>query len=658
MRTTFTRISIAPACLFLQIFVLFIISSYSRGSESTGCIEGIIRYRNYVCVEVEIYLENTDFHTLTDSTGYFFLANVYPGVYNLFSPAMQWSDLSSDGRSVTVVAGDTTIANVICTSMMVGAENYSYPLERDVWWETVELHFKLDVPSHRSCDGFYIFADASICPVERINEDEYVVEVPPHYGEFSWSLPWLGERELNLRDSRTTRESTIILDASEGLAPAWASNSMLLSPLDEQRFPLAKADVTIDEWSSPEWNVEHAIIDPRLWGDHQLRRSGLKAHLMTFRNDETESWLITMFFHDGYIILEENGSETTEQLDFDIMAARISANCEYALLNTGQSDDSMQSPYIVMNMETGETRGFDPFPGMNYEEEGDYFGPASGSTIIVRPVRDFRMSDTGCILGHFDAEIRTYDNTGEQIQEIYVKDYVGSDYPRMQFLTTKDGMHWGALLNSLNHESVLLLGGVFDFAIYDELDPSALDRSTRMQLSDSSSFLSLTNRYGSFNVLDLRNGNLSAFPFSGSCISPLLFSPDGKKIASAIFEDGLSVGEYCCFIGNTDNMADEGVAFQGFSLHWSTAVPVALNNNGWVMVRFEERNAFNYNSRHRYAILDQAGKLVWLSHYIICKPNAASEPFLMFEVSSQHLNRFAYCDGELVHILTFIQEGT
>lgn len=644
-----------PALCLNQIIIVMIICSPLRGYESAGCIEGIIRYRNYVCNEVEIYLEDTDFHTLTDSSGYFFLENINPGVYNLFSPAMQWSDLSSDGRSVSVVAGDTTIANVICTSMMVGAENYSYSLERDIWWEPVELHFKLDVPPQRSCDGFYIFADYSICPVERVDEDEYVVEVPPHYGEFTWSLPWLGERELYLRDCRTTRESTIILETVEGLTPAWTTNSMLLNPLEEQIFPLAKADVTIDEWSSPELNVEHTIIDPRLWGDQQLRMSGLKTHLMTFRNDETESWLLTMFFHDGYVVLEENGSATFEPLEFTVRSARISLNGKYALLNIAQRDDSQQSPYIVINMETGEIRGFDPFPGMNYEEEGDYFGPASGSTVIVRPVRDFRMSNTGCILGHFDAEIRTYDDTGELIQEIYVKDYVGSDYPQVHFVATKDGLHWSALMNSLNHEPVLLLGGVFDFAIYDELDPSALDRSTRMQLSDNNSYLSLSNRYGSFRILDLRTGVLSPFPFSGSCIVHPLFSPDGKKITSALFEDGLPVGEYCCFIGNTDKMAEEGVSFPGFSLHWFTALPVAINNNGWILVRFEERTA--YNPRYRYTIFDQVGELVWMSHYIIGKPNATSEPFPMFEVSSQHLNRFAYCDRELVHILTFTQEG-
>ncbi len=631
---------------YILTFIFMIFCTPSMGTDYTGCIEGIIRSRYHRYADIEILLEKTSYSTFTDSSGYFILTDVDPGTYILYSPVLGMTTTGNNKKNVIVVAGDTAFANIIYT--MEGLDSYSYSLELDEWWEPIELHFKLLAPPDRSCAGFRIFAEGSPCPIVIIDDDEYTVEVPPDFGEFTWSLPWLGERSLTLRDCRSTREGPVVLEAEPGSDPPWFGECSLLTPLDNLRFPLAQADYTIDEWESSEWEVEHNIVDPRLWGRQNLKRSGLIAFRMIFGTDDSEPWLLTMIYHEGYVILPEYGSGIYRTLDFTVTSARLSPSGKYALLKIADSNNFLTTPYLIMNTRTGIYRSFDPFPEMSFEEEQRYFRPASAT--IVHPVRTFFISDDGCVIGRFDEELRTYDETGEQIFVLYIKDYVGSYYPSMSFDVAADGEHWAILLKSLKSEPILLLGGIHEYSVCD-LDTVPMEMHSRIELSGSGSVIALIDRNGSFRILNLDTGELAPFPFSGYCVNSPIFSNDGDLISCAIGDNGIPEGDYCCFIGHTDNLAEDIISFPGFTLHWRSPYPAAITNEGWLLLKLEER--IGYNNRYRYAILDPSGNLVWMSHCLIRKHGYISYPFPGFVVSSPTLNRFAYCDGELIHILTF-----
>lgn len=629
---------------YILLCMLVTICTSSMGTNATGCIEGIIRSRYHRYADTEILLEDTSYSTFTDSSGYFILTDLGPGTYSLYSPVMRMNGFEE--KDVIVIAGDTTFANIICT--MEGLDSYSYSLERDEWWEPIELHFKILLPPDMGCDGFRIFAEGSTCPVVRIDDDEYTIEVPPDFGKFTWSLPWLGERSLTLRDCRGTREGPIVLEAEPASNPPWFGECSLLAPLDPVRFPLVQTDLTIDEWESSEWEVDHDIVDPRLWGRQNLKRSGLIAFRMIFGTGESEPWLLTMIYHDRYIILPENGSGICKTLDFTVTSARLSPSGKYALLRIADTDDLLTTPYLIMNTRTGVYRSFDPFPEMSFDEEQNYFRPASAT--IIRPVRSFYISDDGCVIGRFDEELRTYDETGEQVLVLYIMDYVGSYYPSMSFDVEADGEHWAILLKSLKSEPILFLGGIFGYSECD-LDTIPLEMHSGIELSGSGSVIALRERNGSFKVLNLDTGELTSFPFSGHCIGSPVFSRDGNLIACAIGDHGIPEGDYCCFIGHTDNLAEDVISFPGFTLHWRSPYPAVITDDGWLLLKLEER--IGYNNRYRYAILDPGGNLVWMSHCLIKKHSYICYPFPGFETSSPTLNRFAYCDGELIHILTF-----
>lgn len=620
---------------------------YASPDISTGSIEGFLVSADLGPISgSEIKLLDTGFVTLTDSTGHFYFTDIPPGQYDLHAEAMNWH-YSPYGlsRKVIVIAGDTTIANVLLSERRY--EYYRSPIERDIFWEPLNLHFNISVPEGRSSDGFWITSNSSIssiCRATRLDENVFSVEVSPDYGEFTWSLPWMGERRVYVRDSRTTRNSLIELDALPVVEPQWIAGSFPMSPLDEERFPLAVLDHTADEWISEDFIVEHDVIDPRRYGDEKLLNYGLVTQGFYFPSQVNEPWVLAMVFRTRIAVIKENGSEVETELPILVKRALLSSNCQFSLLNASEAESPNTGEYMLLDVNEGKLREFPQVPedaemlsGVSFSSHGMNVGYSISWSL-------FEVSDTGKVICLTDDVIRTFDASGNLLQVFSADSITASDNSKACVAVSPNGSHWAAMISYLGQDPVLLIDGE-QVSSFDLTGDSILaDATLQLQWSNGGTYIALANRTGYFGIANKDIPNTTRFPFEGACELPLCFSRNDSLFACVTGVD-IRGGDNSILITGTDIPFEENRSFPGYSTFWYKPRTVALNNEGWTMLCVSSRAN---DSIHRYAIFDHTGDLIWSSPY-----NTVTDPLTEFAAASPDGYQFSYNDGELTHLLTF-----
>lgn len=630
------------------LILLFCVSFlYDSCVISTGSIEGYLVSAAFGPISgSEIKLLDTEFSTLTDSTGYFCFTGVPPGEYDLHAAAMNWH-YSPYGlsRKVIAIAGDTSIANVLLSERR--SEYFRPPIERDIFWEPLNLHFNISVPEGRSSDGFWITSHSSIssmCRVIRVDEDAFSVEVSPDCGEFTWSLPWMGERRVYVRDSRTTRNSLIELDALPVVEPQWIAESFPMSPLDEERFPLAVLDYTADEWVSEDFIVEHDVIDPRRYGDEKLLSYGLVTQDFYFPSQVNEPWVLAMVFRTRIAVIKENGSEVETELPILVNRALLSSNCRYSLLNVSEAESPNTGEYMLLDVNEGRLREFPQIPedtemisGISFSSYGMNVGYSISWSL-------FEVSDTGKVICLNDDVIRIFDASGNLLQVISADSITASDNSKACVAVSPNGAHWAAIMSYMSQNPVLLIDGE-EVSSFDLTGDSLLAvAALQLQWSNGGSYIALVNRAGYFGITDKDIPNTTIFPFEGACEMPLCFSRNDSLFACVTGVD-IRSGDNSILITSTDIPFEDNRSFPGFSTFWYKPRTVALNNEGWIMLCVSSRAN---DSIQRYAIFDHTGDLIWSSPY-----NTVTDPLNGFAAASPDGYQFSYNDGELTHLLTF-----
>lgn len=634
---------------FLVIYLLACILPLGCGIDThTGCISGILYRRNPTSIEPITYekmlVNRTHLVTGTDSLGRFFFGELEPGYYSVtnLNSSVFFGNYTRD--SVQVIAGDTTYLDM---RIMDVSSEYPPPFSWEMQdrGEWIELLFEVSVPEDRCTDGLIVYSDGSRCPVDPLENGLYSILVPPDFKIFIWSLPWLGTQRTRIRDCRQVREYPVCLEADTSHQFLWQEVATFYSPALDDRFILSQADQTMNEWTSPEWNVRHEIVDPRLWGDQHLVRSGVMGSTIRFLDDEVESWELTLVYCNKYVVICEETPGIAVSLHPTMRTVDISPSGIFALLRPLVREFPDHDYWLLLNTRTGERSTFDPFPEMFPAEEQGYFRPTSG--MVFRPQRDFFLSDDGTVVGRFDEELRTYDKFGHQNMLLYDRDiaFFQSSSSPFIFNTSPDNDGWSLLLSTENGTR-LITGDVADFSEWT-IDSESLGPCCRLALSNSCRSVAISGRYGDLMMYNTISESLDSLRTDGS-VNDMILSGDGRLIGYTSGVYGCFL-DFWCYVRDASSIdSDPYLSFPGFSLHWHYPVIQCLADTGWLLLTISARDSSRRYSR--FALISNTGELVWLSRGE--SDLAGRDRFPTWAEVSQSSNRFAFCDGHFVHILT------
>ena len=617
----------------MLIFVLVILSVSLFQNEGTGCIAGTAWRVSEIVSDVTVSIPGTDISVDTDSTGTYVLSGLDSGIYSIqavhrvYGPGMYYEE--RDG--IEVVAGDTTYADVFCRII------YHYPSDnRPYYYRTISL--RIANPDERSLNGLVVYTNSSRIPVDRVEPDLFIVSVCGILSTFYWSLPWMGEQQITIRDCPATRRYPVNLVAKSSIAPPWAEVLPLFSSVDTDGYPLALADSVYDEWCSENYRLSHTTIDPA--GDgYSSSGSVYIASSVALNNDN--SWKMVSVFQDEIVTLNSDSSTSRMQVIPDGAGCSISPSGKYVLLCSSSFSGKLR---FLCNTQSGEFIQIDLFPELLPDDEVYYFGEA---TIDYTPKRDLQVSDDGSVLGVYDREIRTYYPSGQQNLFVNFRDLGNLESEWIHIDYSDNHENW-VLLYAYS-DKILLTGNNSTFETIDT-EGIDVDRYTDVAISPSGSLLALTGRAGGFFLYNTETGLITVLEDCDKT-SYSVFSQDGSKLACIVYDQ---TGNTTCKVYNIANEVSLQNSFPAYSLRY-TGRPVCLSNEGWLLMLLAGRSERRRGSTgSRYVLMNPDGEIVWLGHHVAHSLRSVTG---IHKINTLLPGEFScvLSDGCLIHFLEFTE---
>ncbi len=617
---------------FLISSLIMLILSFLQ-NEGTGCIVGNAWIGGEIISDVIASIPGTDISALADSTGTYVLSDLVPGIYSILvhhTPGGRMIFVAEQD-SIEVVADDTTYADVFYRILS------SYPnANRPFYYRTIRL--RIINPEERSLDGLLVHTNLSRIPVDRIEPDLFSIGVEGYLSCIYWSLPWMGEQEIAIRDCPATRRYPVNLVAETSIATPWAETLPLFSNVIMDGYPLALADSIYDEWFSENYQLSHTTIDPTN-SAYSSRDSDYLESSVVLNNDN--SWELLSVFQDEIVTFNSDSSISRMQIVPDGAACSISPSGNYVLIC---STTQRKLSWFLINTYSKEIIQIDPFPELLPEEELNYFGEA---TMVITPRRDLRVSDDGSILGVYDKEIRTYYPNGEQNLFINFLDLGNMERGWINVDYSDNYENW-VLLYAYDSK-ILLVGNNNSFETIDT-DGIDIDRYTSVAISPSGRLLALTGRAGGFSLYNTETGLLTVLEACDK-INSLIFSQDDGKLAYIVYDQ---TGNTTCKIYDIANEVSLQNSFPAFTLRY-VAGPVCLSNEGWLLMSLAGRSERgNGYTGSRSALMNPDGEVVWLGHHVTHSSRSVSA---ISKINTLFPDEFSciLSDGYLIHFLEFTE---
>lgn len=594
----------------------------------TGCISGRYWTRGEQRFEYSVTLEPCGITVEADSNGVYCFTGLSPGYYSV--------SLFPD--SVEVVAGDTTFADY--------AHNSGY----DSWNDLVEnyqyeLFFRINSEEDFSTNGFVIYGNVrglNRLPVRRVNESVLAVRTPAGFRDFYWSLPGIPEQHLIIRDCPDVRRDFIDLYLPEDFAPPWSEELRLLEHLNLSEHPLAIADTEMHEWCNDSYSIIHLVYNPKN-PDAAIRC--IDAGI-TF--PDGLDWLLWVQYKDMIITMNSSLRFTQIDLPEPVCRADFSPSGNRAVI-------IVREPYeyryiyrwYMIDIESQQVSQFDPFPELEALEERSYLeGPESYS-----PSAWLYPADDGSLIirtGQFT--VRTYTPDGEQVQAVILPNRSPNTCS-----VSDNHTHW-FVKQMTNMQAVFTLGDVQSHSIMN-MDEYSFGPYISCRISPNGNYIAFWGRNNGLWIYDLNEHSMRELLSSGRVgYRSVVFSPDETKLACKIIDSYMVPnGEFRIPAFSTTDVfdlcsSDEPLltCYPDYSLIYD-GNPLAVSSEGWVLMSLTERGA-TYTHRVRVALLDDAGNLVWLGHYI----DTQKLFFWMYSRWARFSPDGDYCafsDGDQLHIL-------
>ncbi len=598
-------------------------------NEGRGCIIGNAWFNDAIMPNIGASIIDTDISVVADSNGTYVFDNLEPGFYSIKVYDVRSEMLFCKERdNIEVVPGDTTYADIFSRILRDNPnDNIPYVYR--------SILLQIDNPEGHSLDGFLAYNGYNRIPTERIDSNLYSIGIVGQFSGFKWSLPWMGEQQVTIRDCPATRRYPVNILAKTSTSTPWAEALPLYSNTNMDEYPLALADSIYDEWCIDNYDLSHTTIDPRREGcstDSKYIKSSV-----VLNNDN--SWELISVFQDEIVLINSDSSVRRMKIDPEVAGCSISPSGKHVIVcNIVRGIRT----WFLVNTESREITQIDPFPELTLEEEGGYFGEA---TIAITPRRDLRICDDGSILGVYDREIRTYAPNGEQNQFINFRDFGNFERGWIKIDYSDNNENW--ILLYAYDEKILIQGNNDSVEVIDTEDMD-LDGYTGVIISSSGRFLAFTGRAGGLTLYDTENGK-SIILERLNTVSSLLFSLDDSKFAYLVDD---SQGNMTCKIYSIANEISLHNSFPSYSLRY-VAAPKHLTNEGWLMMTLGGRRV-NGNTGSRSAIVNSEGKMVWLGHHETSLARGASRINTMNTSSSDNFSGII-SDGYLVHFLEFTE---
>jgi|GEM_PF-5478630 len=612
---------------------LVILSVSLFQNEGTGCIAGTAWRRSETVSDVTVLILGTDISVDTDSTGTYVLSGLDSGIYSiqavhsLHGPMMYYEERDS----IEVVAGDTTYADLFDR-----ARHY-YPDEyRPYYYRTISL--RIANPEERSLDGFVAHTSTSRIPVDRVEPDLFTIGVSGIFSTFYWSLPWMGEQQITIRDCPATRRYPVNLVAKPNITTQWAEILPLFSSVDTDGYPLALADLVYDEWCSENYRLIHTAIDPA--GDGYSSSGSVYIKSSVALNNDN-SWKMVSVFQDEIVTLNSDSSISRMQVIPDGSGCSISPSGKYVLF---YSSNRNSTSWFLCNTQSEEIIQIDLFPELLPDDEVNYYGEA---TMVITPKRDMRVSNDGSILGVYDREIRTYYPSGQQNLFVNFQDLGNMERGWVHVGYSDNCENW-VLLYAYS-DKILLTG---NNSTFETIDTEGIDagRYTGVGISPSGRLLALTGRAGGFSLYNTETGLLTVLEDCDKT-SISVFSPDDSKLAYVVYDQ---TGNTTCKVYNIANEVSLQNSFPVYSLRY-VAEPVCLSNEGWLLMSLAGRaERGNRSTVSRYALMNPGGEIVWLGHHVTYSSRRVAG---IYKINTLLPGEFScvLSDGCLIHFLDFTE---
>ncbi len=616
--------------------IVLMCSSICLSSSDTGCISGRYWVRGEQKFEYYVTLEPGGITVDADSNGIYCFAELSPGYYRV----------SIYPDSVEVVAGDTTFADY--------AHNTGY----DSWSDFVEsyqyeLFFKINSEENISPDGFIIYGNVrgmNRLPVRKVNESVFGVRTPAGFRDFYWSLPGTPEQHLSIRDCPEVRNNPIDLYLPEDFSPPWSEELQFLEHLDFSEHPLAMADTEMSEWCSDDYSITHSVFNP-------------KNSVSAFRSidagiafPDDSHWLMWAAYKNMIVTMSSRLRFIKIDLPETVCRAFFSPSANRAVVIVREPYESRYVyAWYMINLESQQVSQFDPFPELDPQEERSHL---EGFESNAPNARVYPADDGSLIIRTHQFEIRTYTPAGEQIQVV--------DLPNSgsrKCTVSEDCTGW-FVQQMIDMEAVFTLGDLQSHSVL-KLDELNFGPYVNSRISPQGNFIAFWGRNNGLWLYNIRNGKLRELLSSGRVWhNSLMFSADEEMLACKVFDSyGVPGGEFLVLGYSTTNVFDLSVpsdfmltSYPDYSLVYK-GDPMAVSPEGWVLMSLTERTLRGMGSinRIRVALLNEAGELVWLGHYI----DTEKHFFWMYDRWARFSSDGEYCafsDGDQIHLLRIRSE--
>lgn len=610
------------------VLICLVYAIIGFNGEDTGCISGRYWIRGEQKFEYSVTLEPGEITVESDSNGVYCFSGLSPGYYSV--------SLFPD--SVEVVAGDTTFADY--------AHNSGY----DSWNDLVEnyqyeLFFRINSEEDFSTNGFVIYGNVrglNRLPVRKVNESVLGVRTPAGFKDFYWSLPGTPEQHVSLRDCPDVRRNLIDLYLLGDFAPPWSEELRLLENLDFSEHPVAMADTGMYEWCSDSYSITHLVYNPKN-PDAAIRciDAGISF-------PDGLDWLLWAVYKDMIVTMDSRLRFT--QIDLPESACRAffspSGNRAVVIVREPYEHRYVYRWYTV-DLDSQQVSQFDPFPELEAVEERYHI---EGFESYSPNARVYPADDGSLIIRIGQFEIRTYTPDGEQVQFVDLP----NNSPRVCSVSN-DHTRW-LVMQMIAMQAVFTLGDAQSHSILN-LEEFNFGPYISCLISPDGNFIALWGRNNGLWIYNLNENVMRELLSSGRVgYRSVVFSQDESQLACQIIDSYLiQDGEFAVPGFSTTNVFDLAspresflTSFPDYSLVY-TGVPLAVSSEGWVLMSLAERGA-SYTNRIRVALLDDAGNLVWLGHYL----DTQRIFFWMYGIWGRFSPGGDYCafsDGDQVHLL-------
>lgn len=599
--------------------------------EETGCISGRYWRRGEQKFEYSVTLEPGGVTVEADSNGVYCFPGLSPGYYSV--------SLFPD--SVEVVAGDTTFADY--------ASNSGY----DSWEEFIEnyqyeLFFRIDSTEDFSTNGFVIYGNVrglNRLPVRKVNESVFGVRTPAGFRDFYWSLPGIPEQHLILRDCPDVRKNIVDLYLPEDFAPPWSEELRLLEHLDFSEHPMAMADTEMYEWCSDSWSITHLVYNPKN-PDAAIRCIDAGVAF-----PDGPDWLMWAVYKDMIVTMNSRLRLTQIDLPESVCRAYFSPSGNRAVVIVREPyEHRYLYRWYMVDIESQQVSLFDPFPELEAAEERGYL---EGFESYSPNARVYPADDGSLIIRTGQFKIRTCTPDGELVQCVDLQNNSSREGS-----VSADHTSW-LVKQMIGMEAVFTLGDVHSHSILN-LDEFNFGPYISCLISPEGNFAALWGRNNGLWLYDLNENVMRELLSSGKVgYRSVVFSPDETKLACKVFDPYLiQDGEFEVPGFSTTSVFDLAspresflTSYPDYSLVYD-GVPMAVSSEGWVLMSLAERGLrfTSHRYRIRVALIDSAGELVWLSHYL--------DTQILFFWMYARWARFSpggdYCafsDGDQIHLL-------